>query len=538
MANASLEFRSISRHFATLAHACLGGLENRCNIDRMRGTPRIRRWTQLLMVALVLMGATACGRIGYDFGRGDRDAGRPDMAVNSDAEVNDAGRDMLADTGQDLALDSAQDAQTDMAIGSTPIQIYRSVGAGNRAPLISGGANRLNIVGTTATFLTPLPDNVGVGDALQYDSDGNSSIDAIAFIHGRVSSTVYVVAAASGETPTATTDERAWDVFRAYASLGNAESGGENSGIDVAVRDFDAWTLGNDLVANNQQWNVACYSDAVDTGHIIVDDWTTGPNNYFRIFTPYLPTQVGVTQRHRGTWDSGGYAIELSMSGHSVETRVPYTIIEGLRVQSPSEDGNFSYGIRLRGAIASQVHIRNNIVRKGLGVGSDQGGIFARSSARQPSYVYNNIVYGFSSAGAFGIFAGSDLSGGPSLIFNNTVVDCDAGIVSGYDDAVLRNNLVYQTTMAFPDNYASGSDNNATDNDDDTTGVLNTPTNDRRSQAFVFVNAAGADYHLHATDTGATGFGADLSAHPDLPISDDIDNDNRMLPWDIGADAP
>jgi len=64
---------------------------------------------------------------------------------------------------------------------ATPL--YRSVGATITA-LASGAGNGLVISGSTALFDSSLPDNVGVGDAIQYDSDNNGSIDAIAFIHG------------------------------------------------------------------------------------------------------------------------------------------------------------------------------------------------------------------------------------------------------------------------------------------------------------------------------------------------------------------
>ena len=47
----------------------------------------------------------------------------------------------------------------------------------------------MTISGSTATFESGLYDNIGVGDAIEYDSDGNDSIDAIVFIHGRTSAT-------------------------------------------------------------------------------------------------------------------------------------------------------------------------------------------------------------------------------------------------------------------------------------------------------------------------------------------------------------
>ena len=74
----------------------------------------------------------------------------------------------------------------------TATPLYRSVGI-TATPLASGAANALTISGSTATFGVALANNIGVGDAIQYDSDGNGSIDALAFIHGRTSSQSYTV---------------------------------------------------------------------------------------------------------------------------------------------------------------------------------------------------------------------------------------------------------------------------------------------------------------------------------------------------------
>ena len=75
----------------------------------------------------------------------------------------------------------------------TSTALFRSVGITATA-LASGAANALTISGSTATFGSGLPTNIGVGDVIQYDSDGNSSIDALAFIHGKnISDTVYTV---------------------------------------------------------------------------------------------------------------------------------------------------------------------------------------------------------------------------------------------------------------------------------------------------------------------------------------------------------
>ena len=59
----------------------------------------------------------------------------------------------------------------------------------------------MTISGSTATFDEPLPNRIGVGDAIQYDDDGDGDIDSsdsIVFIHGRTSATEYTVQSLHG----------------------------------------------------------------------------------------------------------------------------------------------------------------------------------------------------------------------------------------------------------------------------------------------------------------------------------------------------
>lgn len=60
-------------------------------------------------------------------------------------------------------------------------------------------------------------------------------------------------------------------------------------------------------------------------------------------------------------------------------------------------------------------------------------------------------------------------------------------------------------------------------------------TGNRNSQTFVFRDAANDDYRLDPTDTGALGYGQDLSAHSVFPFSADILGVARGTTWDIGA---
>ena len=202
------------------------------------------------------------------------------------------GTDLAGDANLPVTNDIDRGARVRPDIGADEFAAtppFRSVGP-LVAALASGAGNALTISGSTATFAVALPNNVGVGDAIPYDSDGNGSIDSIAFIHGRTSSQSYTVKNAQGAAPTAVAGDNDWRLFRAYTTLANWQSQSENALIDIAVRNFD--TL-KDLVAAGASMFVACYADAPDTFVVTIDGWTTGPETYISIFTPVASSQVG-----------------------------------------------------------------------------------------------------------------------------------------------------------------------------------------------------------------------------------------------------
>ena len=315
--------------------------------------------------------------------------------------------------------------------------------------LADGSAsNTMTISGTTATFSSPIPDNVGVGDAIQYDDDGDDDIDAldsIIFIHGRTSDTVYTVATAAGGTPTAVTDEQQWNIFRAYTSLSNAETGTENTGIDSDLVNFDTFTTGKDLTnttGSNEQWNIACYANGTtaDTTAVDIDGWTTDSDNFIRIFTPYEKNQVGISQRHAGVWDTSKYHIQVT--GTVLRSREENTRVEGLQVYK--NDGNDTGGIYMYGATGTaDYRISDNIVRAGTLTNDIQGGIaIYDAGSGGTARIWNNIVYDVTMAS--GIIVGINLSD-PNIdfyLYNNTLHNNRYGVYADTASSLtLKNNI-------------------------------------------------------------------------------------------------
>ncbi|MEO1172747.1 MAG: hypothetical protein AAFX94_11970, partial [Myxococcota bacterium] len=186
----------------------------------------------------------------------------------------------------------------DAACTDEPSGVYRSVGPGS-VNALAESVGPLRVNGVNGRFESNLPNRVGLGDVLVYDSDGDGRRDALAFVVERRDSRWLRIAAADGGPPPRGLDTISdWAIFRAYTSLREAELGEENAGIDPALRNFDTWTEGADLVDLGQVWNIVCYADARDTQPVTISGWNTSEATPLRIFTPTREDEVGESQRH------------------------------------------------------------------------------------------------------------------------------------------------------------------------------------------------------------------------------------------------
>jgi len=445
--------------------------------------------------------------------------------------------------GADLSSDSYIQVTTDIDgqsrptgsnvvdIGADEYQaqpIYRSVGVGSTSPLASGASNSMTITGSTATFTTGLANNIGVGDVIQYDSDDNGSVDALAFIQSRTDSTHYTVKDKYGKDPSVTNAaDTDWAIYRAYTSLYNAEAGTENTGITSGLRDFDTWTGGKDLGTSTEQWNIACYADAADTAKAQIQGWTTTADNYLRIYTPTANSEVGVSQRHAGKWDTAKYRLEVT---GDTALYLASANIKIIGLQCVSSNTYTVNGWR-EDTAASIWELSNNIFKDGTlswgAVITGAGGFGAGSTI----YFWNNVVYSVST-GQSGMWSGA--ANTTTYIYNNAFANLYTGI-SNSGSVVAKNNLFASCTTAASGTFAAGTDYNATNNASmgyTVTGGGN--SHDRLSQTFTFVDEANKDFHLASNDAGAKDYG--VSDPGSGLFSDDIDGQTRSGAWDIGAD--
>ena len=410
-----------------------------------------------------------------------------------------------------------------------PIALYRSVGI-NGANLNSGGPT-VTISGTTATFSGAMPNNVGVGDVLTY----TSGTAQLAFISGRTSSTVFTVQNKNGATPTAAPALTTVGVYRAYTSLANWQSQTENPLINEPVE--NDVNPSKNLVSTNTIMSVACYADGADPTAVTIDGWTTGTSYYIDIFAPNLPSEVGTTQRHNGTWDATKYRLVAALDYHGViRISDEYVRVTGLQIENTGPKGNRPQGIEIDpGSATSEVRLSYNILRStGTGTGDWWCAAIGQTNVGGIVKAWNNIMYSWG-AGFFHDYTSSSSS---VSLYNNTVVNSDnvgidfGGHASG--SYRLANNLVQGAATNFFFAAGVNLDYSATNLSQDATS----PQPALRSKTVSFVDAGNKDYHLASGDTNAKDQGTTLSADSSLAFSDDIDAQGRPYgsAWDIGAD--
>ncbi|MCP3685914.1 MAG: hypothetical protein GY861_24975, partial [bacterium] len=357
----------------------------------------------------------------------------------------------------------------------------------------------------------------------------------VAFITGRASSTEYTVQSATGGTPTATTGT-AVNVYRAHLELDDWEDqfvATVNASIHSDVDDLVL--VDRDLVTNNYVMMVACYaSGAGDNKAVNVSGWTTGADNYIKLYTPVGSDEVGVSQRHRGKWDSGKYNLIVSSVGDgAISLKEEYVNVDGLQIHIINNGYNYNAGISTGNAINSDnaFNISNNII-KGTISGENSSGITNYDSGGVNYKIWNNIIYGFSFGASGGIY---DIYSTSVYAYNNTIFDVYYGIRLGSGTyRVVRNNIVQNCTDGFHGTFHASSDYNISDLADDAPG-----SNSKNLTSVSFVDESNKDFRLSSSDTAAKDAGEDLSGNGDLPVTLDVEGFARSdggSSWDIGAD--
>lgn len=276
----------------------------------------------------------------------------------------------------------------------------------------------------------------------------------------------------------------------------------------------------SDFVAGDKIIELDLYA-MQDTAAAVVAGATTDATRYWDI--------VGIDV-HSGVYTTAKYRLEPT-DADALVLDDEFIRVYGVQVKviSPtSPRAEVSY--RFIGT-PSDVRVERFIA---VGNSANSQGI-ATGSGTYTAKLANSIFYDCTDSFFGGLrYAG----GGPFYIENVTFNNCYYGVRDSHNTGgtitvknVLSNAPTNTSFLLDAGSWGAGTDYNASSDGTSTGGG-----HDRVSQTFTFVNSAGKDFHLTAGDAGAKGFGVDLSADANYPITKDIDGETPATPWSIGAD--
>jgi hypothetical protein len=382
--------------------------------------------------------------------------------------------------------------------GSNVVNVYYSVGQATTS--LMTGTPTLTITGGAGVFSAAQTGNIGVGDRVTYNTN------QIAYIAAKTNADMmhWTLVTATGTSATNVTNATVNSITREYTSLAAAIAGASDANHLNTV-DLTPVGCGNSYILNLP----AYYDSGADTAAVTVSGYTTGANNYIKIYTPASTTiEANQNQRHNGTVTGNGYYLDQSAYlVNTLSNSLDYTIIDGLKLRA----GDASYRSTIF-STGSNVVIKNNLV-----VYSNSRSINLNNSGS--ATVYNNFI----------ISAGDSLyayGSGTYLIYNNTLLNSSIAYGAGGGSATAKNNFA----SSYGGTFSGGFTNNGSIN---TTGNVGLQSLVAANQ-FANVLSGNEDLHLK-TGSALISAGADLSGS----FSTDIDGQSRSAAvnaWDIGAD--
>ncbi len=260
-----------------------------------------------------------------------------------------------------------------------------------------------------------------------------------------------------------------------------------------------------------------CYNDW-PTGlddNLSVIGWITDSDNYIKIYAPVLERHSGKVKAD-GSYT--GFAL-MGSGGTKISISEKYTEIDGIILDSTVSyntgigttysQGNFS---KVSNCIFQNFGVPD-VAYRGLTVGDYMS-----------AYIFNNIFIK-----SYLYVSNTASSSNYVWVYNNTFYNCH--LDGGNDNrTIAKNNIIYFSGVCYQGNYEASSSNNISV--DATAPGVNSLINKTLGEiAFVDTSAAAEDLHLqlssHAINAG-------INLQDD--ISSDIDGNNYLSLWDIGAD--
>lgn len=298
--------------------------------------------------------------------------------------------------------------------------------------------------------------------------------------------------------------------------------GGAGMGRDYTLLSTWEAATDTDLVTGEVSPVLHCYDDEVFDDNIVLSGATTS-NIYFRIIRP-APGNFHDGTKNKGVRFSNTsqpIAFILGESNSQIQDLVITSNLDGAGASVAG--GAWLGGSGSLGAfVGCIIHSCEN-----TGAGGDFC-IFANSTPSTSGFVIDCLIA--DAVNNDGIFIND---GGFTLIVYNTTFVGNAryGLAQNSGTILAKNCLSSgNVTADFQGSFSGSSVNNASS---DATAP---GTSSRTMQTFTFIDAGSDDYHLAPSDTGALGFGVDLSSDGNYAFNDDIDRET-IITWSIGFNS-
>ena len=456
----------------------------------------------------------------------------------TDTAAKNAGVDLSSDPYLPFSTDIDGQARGIWDIGADEAanEVFYSVG--QTTDNLMTETPTVTILSGIATFSVAQTGNIGAGDRVTYDAS------TVAYISGKISQTEWTLTTAIGGVPADITDSTVVSITREYTSLASAIAGATDSNH----------INNTDIFLANVVLNIPCYYDSgPDTAAVTIDGYTTGLNNYIKIYTPNnTSAEVNQNQRHEGKWDDSKYSLVVTSTTISdfscIDVRDDDVYIDGLQLQNNKTVSGGGFGINLSyHANTYNIKISNNIIRGPDSLPTDEHryGIFTLASSAERTFkVWNNIIYDWGKFSnkqrGMSLYRNGSMHNTYIYAYNNTVYNSYIGFYTGEGNTIyLKNNIFYDCNIPVDGRVIDNSSHNLTNSsfmyfyhDEEHGGSAG----DKVGQTVQFVDVQNRDFHLSSTDTAAKNAGVDLSTVPNFAFLTDIDGQTRTGSWDIGAD--
>ena len=237
------------------------------------------------------------------------------------------------------------------------------------------------------------------------------------------------------------------------------------------------------------------------------------------------------------SWNDTIYRMSNSNMTYSLRNTLSGVIVNGLQMEVAAINANYQHCLDLFGFLSNNpIEVKNCLFKSANQSTYRERLVYLELAGGRVVYMYNNVFYNMGDAAHF--------ASCPLTLSNQGTVNMYRNVFDGGEYNVYYPVIGSGATLAYNNIFTGGNlgiSQNAIDwdgssdyNSTDQSSGVDSGGNTRTSQTFTFVDENNGNFYLDPTDTGAKGYGTDLSgATPSVTI--DRLGETLESPFDIGA---